>query len=287
MKYIIFFIIGVLFTSCKENEKELFSRLVREWDGKKIVYQHDMRFVTLDNDTNYLFKNEYTIVTYVDSMGCTNCKLQLPQWKRLIAQLDSSKNTSVLFFLHSKDKKEMINVLKRDNFTHPVCFDEEDAFNKLNKLPTDMAFQTFLLDKDNRVVAIGNPIRNPKVKELYLKIILGDKAPKQAHVSQTDIRLSETFIDMGTFDWRKEQKAVFTLTNTGESPLVIIDVATSCGCVSVSYSKEPVRPGKEISLNITYKADHPEYFNKTITVYCNAKASPLKVEIRGMRNDFK
>lgn len=143
--------------------------------------------------------------------------------------------------------------MKRDKFTHPVCFDEEDAFNKLNKLPTDMTFQTFLLDKDNKVVAIGNPIHNPKVKELYLKIILGDKAPEQANVSQTDIRLGETSVDMGTFDWRKEQTAVFTLTNTGESPLVIIDVATSCGCVSASYSKEPVQPGKEISLNVIYK----------------------------------
>lgn len=162
-----------------------------------------------------------------------------------------------------------------------MCFDEEDAFNKLNKLPTDMMFQTFLLDKDNKVVAIGNPIHNPKVKELYLKIILGDKARKQVHVSLTDIRLSETSVDMGTFDWREEQKAVFTLTNTGESPLAIIDVATSCGCVSASCSKEPVRPEKEISLSVTYKADHPEHFNKTITVYCNAKGSPFQLKISG------
>lgn len=175
----------------------------------------------------------------------------------------------------------MINILKRDNFTHPVCLDEEDAFNKLNKLPADMMFQTFLLDKDNRVVAIGNPIHNPKVKELYLKIILGDQAPKQVNASQTDIQLNETSVDMGKFDWHKEQKAIFTIANTGSNPLVIIDVSTSCGCVSASYSKEPVRPGKEISLNVTYKADHPEHFNKTITVYCNTKTSPLKLAIKG------
>lgn len=281
MRYIAVFIIGLLFISCKETKEDRINRLVHEWSGKVIVYPNNLHFTVLGNDTNYLPKNEYTIVTYVDSMGCVSCKLKLMEWKRLITQLDSIKNTSVLVFLHPKDKKEMTRILKRDKFTHPVCFDEEDAFNKLNKLPADMTFQTLLLDKNNKVVAIGNPIHNPKVKELYLKIILGDKAPKRAHVSQTDIQLSETSVDMGTFEWCKEQKAVFTITNTGEAPLAIIDVATSCGCISALYSQEPVRPGKEISLSVIYKADHPEYFNKAITVYCNTKGSPFQLKISG------
>ena len=29
-----------------------------------------------------------------------------------------------------------------------------------------MTFQTFLLDKDNKVAAIGNPVHNPKEKEV-------------------------------------------------------------------------------------------------------------------------
>lgn len=42
-----------------------------------------------------------------------------------------------------------------------------------------MNFQTFLLDRNNRVIAIGNPIYNPKVKELYLKIIKGEKIERR------------------------------------------------------------------------------------------------------------
>lgn len=286
MKYITFFLIGFLLFSCKEAEKDRIKRLVQEWEGKEIIYPDNVRFTVLGNDTNLLFKNEYTIVTYVDSIGCTSCKLQLARWKRLITQLDSMKNTSFLFFLHPKNEKEMTYVLKRDNFTHPVCLDEEDAFNKLNKFPTDMTFQTFLLDKDNKVVAIGNPIHNSKVKELYLKIILGDKKTKQTNVALTDIRLSESSIDMGTFDWCKEQNAIFTITNTGKFPLAIIDVVTSCGCLSSSYSMEPVQPGKRISLSVNYKADYPEYFNKTLTVYCNAKGSPFQLKISGNAKDL-
>lgn len=191
------------------------------------------------------------------------------------------KNTSVLFFLHLKDKKEITYVLKRDNFTHPVCLDEKDAFNKLNKLPTDMAFQTFLLNKDNKVVAIGNPIHNPKVKKLYFKVILGDGALKQVNVSQTDIKMGETSVDMGTFDWRKEQRVVFTITNTGESLLIISDVVTSCGCTSVEYTKELVRLREELKLIVKYKADELGHFSKSIKVFCNTNGSPLLLRITG------
>lgn len=281
MKYIVFFIMGFMLFSCKESDKERMERLVLEWDGREIVYPNNAHFTVFGNDTNYLPKSEYTIVTYVDSVGCTSCKLHLPQWKLLINQLDSIKNTSVLLFLHSKNEKEMAYILKRDHFTHPVCLDNEDTFNKLNKFPTDMMFQTFLLDKYNKVIAMGNPVHNPKVKELYLKIILGDKAPQKEMNNQTTVSCKNTLIDMGKFDWQQEQKTYFTLENTGNGPLAIIDVITSCGCTSVVYSKEPIRPGNSIEFEVHYKADHPEHFNKTINVYCNSASSPIKLEIKG------
>lgn len=102
MRYIVFFIIGLLFVSCKETKEDRINRLVHEWSGKKILYPNNLHFTVLGNDTNYLPKNEYTIVTYIDSIGCASCKLKLMEWKRLITQLDSMKNTSVLFFFTSK-----------------------------------------------------------------------------------------------------------------------------------------------------------------------------------------
>lgn len=283
MKYLLFLISGLFLYSCKETEADRISRLVKEWNGKEIVFPGEMNFQTLGSDTNYLFRSDYSIITYVDSVGCMSCKLQLPRWSDFIAQLDSlnSGSVSVLFFLHPKNKKEMDDILKRAHFTHPVCFDEKDAFNKLNHFPEDMAFQTFLLDKENKVIAIGNPIHNPKVKELYLKMIMGDKAPKKKMNILTYATCSDTIIHMGTFDWHQEQKSTFTLTNSGNSPLVIIDVITSCGCTTVDYGKEPVRPGNSVELKVHYKADHPEHFDKTITVYCNTESSPLKLRIAG------
>lgn len=100
-------------------------------------------------------------------------------------------------------------------------------------------------------------------------------------VIKTKVDIAETFFSLGNFDWQKEQKVTFTLKNTGAKPLVIENVSTSCGCTSVSYSKEPVRSGNSVILNVSYKADHPEHFNKTITVYCNAESSPILLRIAG------
>ena len=95
----------------------------------------------------------------MDSAGCTSCKLQPQMWKKFISMLYSGNGEEipVLFFMHPKNREELIALLENSYFNHPVCIDEDDAFNRLNHFPSDMSFQTFLLDKDNKVVVIGNP----------------------------------------------------------------------------------------------------------------------------------
>ena len=144
-------------------------------------------------------------------------------------------------------------------------------------------FHTYLLSKDHRIVAIGNPVLNPKVKELYLKIIQGkplqDKDDKKK--VQTTVSLDTTALSLGKFPWQEGQQTTFRLKNTGEKPLVIQDVVTSCGCLTVDYPQELVQPGKEAVIGVTYKADSPGYFNKVVTVYCNTEDAPIKLWVKG------
>ena len=173
--------------------------------------------------------------------------------------------------------------MREENFLYPVCFDDKDSLNKLNHFPTDMNFQTFLLDRHNKVLAVGNPAYNPQVRTFYLKIIQGkplqDKDKKKQ--VQTTVSLDTTTLSLGKFPWQEEQQATFTLKNTGDELLVIHDVVTSCGCLEVDYSPEPVRPGKEAILHLTYKADYAGYVSKTVQVYCNAAGSPIKFRVKG------
>ncbi|MBQ3610059.1 MAG: DUF1573 domain-containing protein [Bacteroidaceae bacterium] len=144
-----------------------------------------------------------------------------------------------------------------------------------------MMFQTFLLDKENKVVAIGNPVLNPKVRELYVRLIAGNEGTKSS-TTQTQVSVSQTVVDFGKFPMHEKKEHSFALINTGNNVLAVQDVITSCGCTKAEYSKEPVRPGGTLEVKVIYEADEPGRFNKSITVYCNAEKSPLQLTIRGL-----
>ena len=284
LKFFLGLCVCLLMVSCSESEKERLSRLVQEWEGKEILFPAHSTFTIQGKDTvDFDFKGAaYTIVTYIDSVGCTSCKLQLHRWKELVKEVDSLTNGDVpfLFYFHPKDIKELRYLTRRDAFTYPVCFDEKDDFNRLNRFPSEMMFQTFLLDKENRVIALGNPIQNPKVKELYLNLIkgMGESTSKER---LTTVSINSTVIDFGSFPKEEKQERSFILTNTGNGLLVIQDIVTSCGCTKVEYSKEPVRPGETLEVKVIYEAEQAEHFNKTVTVYCNAENSPLRLTVKG------
>lgn len=274
----------VFLSSCQESEKERVARLVKEWNGKEILFPSRSVFTVQGRDTvDFAFADaEYKVVTYIDSVGCTSCKLQLSRWKEFMQEVDSMVSAPVpfLFYFHPKDMRELCYITRSNGFSYPVCFDEMDVFNGLNHFPAEMTFQTFLLDSANRVVALGNPVHSPRVKELYLKVLTGNKAVK-AETPMTEVRADMTEIDFGSFPWSERQERTFTLTNTGRNVLVIHDVVTSCGCTKVEYSKEGIRPGKQAKLTVAYEAEKAEHFSKTVTVYCNAGNSPLRVKVTG------
>ena len=273
-----------MLASCEESREEAMLRLVNEWNGKEIKFPSRSVFTIQGKDTvDFEFGSaDYKVVSYIDSVGCTSCKLQLPRWKKLVAKVDSLTDGRVpfLFYFHPKDMKELRYLTRRDDFTYPVCFDEKDELNRLNCFPSDMTFQTFLLDKDNKVVAMGNPVLNPKIKELYLNLVTGSYSSKSSKQT-TQVSVNQTELDFGTFSKEEKQEGSFVLTNTGNGLLVIQDIITSCGCTKVEYSKEPVRPGSTLEVKVIYEAEQVEHFNKTVTVYCNAENSPLRLTVKG------
>ena len=71
-----------------------------------------------------------------------------------------------------------------------------------------------------------------------------------------------------------------TIENTGEYPLIIYDIETSCGCTEVEWNKKPVKKGDFGRIKITYQDKYPGPFMKTITVYGNI-SKPLTCKIIG------
>ena len=193
---------------------------------------------------------------------------------------------SYLFVFHPKDQRdfaELKYLMKRDNFSYPVWIDLEDSFNKMSKLPMESAFHTLLVDKQNKVAAIGDPFQNARIKELYLNMFSGNLKQDQSEAHLTEIAADQSIVDLGEFDWKTPKEAIFRLKNTGKNKLVVNDVVASCGCISVDFPKTPINSGENAIITVTYKADKPEFFSKALIVYANTK-TPLKLTVKGSAN---
>ena len=251
-------------------------RIVKEWTGKTLSIP-DIEPLYL-NDSVYKFDGEkdYKILLYVDSTGCISCKLRMYIW---IANIEEMKSkVDFLFYFCPKQIDPFVEYLRREGLNIPVYIDTADILNRINKLPDNHSFQCFLLDKNNKVLAIGNPAHNFKVWELYKKIITGKPSEKQI---LTTVEAESIEIELKDLQVGKTSEAVFRLTNTGSNPLTIMRVETSCGCTVPEWEKQPVAAGKTTEIKVKITPEKQEFFHKTVTVHCNTEKGRIVLYIKG------
>lgn len=268
--------------SCKDKTEERIESLVQEWQGKEIKFPDNPIFTQYVKDTvDYQIPaSDYKVVMYVDSIGCVSCKLQLPRWKEFIDQVDSVCNKGVpfLFFFQPKDNQELRRILRIDNFSLPVCIDTEDRFNKLNHFPSEMMFQTFLLDKDNKVVVIGNPIHNLKVRDLYLQKIAGITVNE---LPETLLVTNQEEYDMGIVGKEETKAQQVILRNNGTEIFKLKGITTSCECTTTEQNWTEIAPGETATLTVYYKAEEPGDFYRTVTIYGNIPGESMMLSFVG------
>jgi len=72
----------------------------------------------------------------------------------------------------------------------------------------------------------------------------------------------------------------FKYTNTGDEPLILSNVGTTCGCTVPDWSKDPVAAGEKGEFTVKFNsAGKMGKQNKVITVYSNAKTAVTRVSI--------
>lgn len=280
--YLVILLYGILF-SCSENRKESIRHIIGKWERKEVFFPEHPVFTIQGKDTVFPMdnKSQYKVLTYVDTIGCTSCKLQLPKWKKLISEFDSVSHGRVdfLFYMHPKSRKEVIYLLRRDAFSFPVCIDDHDSLNILNHFPQDEMFHTFLLDGENRIVAIGNPIRNPRIKELFLKVISEGSQLHHSNTTRAVVNVSD--VNFGVIKQGKDYSKTVIVRNIGNNPLVITDVAVSCDCVKVIVHQDTIPPNNSAEIVVCYRSDHSVDFEETIRFMTNSYPELPNIKISG------
>ena len=268
--------------SCQKNDRAKVESLVKEWNNKEIRFPDNPVFTRFVTDTvpYRIPKTDYKVVVFVDSVGCISCKLQLPKWKEFMHEVDSLSDGNVpfVFFFQTKDVRELRYILRRDSFSHPVCIDTEDSFYKLNRFPKEMMFQTFLIDSENRVKVIGNPIHNLSVKDLYLKEIAGIEA---VSLPVTTLEADSAEYHYGVVGENMTASRKVILKNTGNEVFRIKGTTTSCDCMTAEYDWNEIPPGGKAAMTVDYKAEEPGDFWRTITIYGNVSGKSVTLDFWG------
>mgnify|MGYP001162162939 FL=1 len=93
--------------------------------------------------------------------------------------------------------------------------------------------------------------------------------------------------DMETIDYGDITKGsngvrTFTFENTGDAPLDIQGVRSSCGCTIPKKPEAPIEPGKKGEITVRYDTNRVGIFRKTITVNTNvSNAAIIALKIKG------
>ncbi|GAB2976394.1 hypothetical protein GCM10027049_09050 [Mucilaginibacter puniceus] len=74
----------------------------------------------------------------------------------------------------------------------------------------------------------------------------------------------------------------FKFTNTGPSPLIISTATASCGCTVPEWPKEPIQPGQDGNIKVTFDSANKEGLqDKQITVTANTSPAQNVVHLVG------
>jgi hypothetical protein len=126
------------------------------------------------------------------------------------------------------------------------------------------------------VTACGNQNEEGKIST---DLVTNPKSASQPSDKQPVITFEKTEHDFGTILQGERVAYTFHFTNTGNVPLLISSVNSSCGCTVGDFSRDPIAPGKSGTIKATYDSKgHHGFQSRTLTVVTNT--NPNKTVLR-------
>ncbi|MCX2719275.1 DUF1573 domain-containing protein [Lentiprolixibacter aurantiacus] len=88
-------------------------------------------------------------------------------------------------------------------------------------------------------------------------------------------------LDYGVIEKGSDGVRVFEFTNTGDAPLIITKVSSSCGCTIPKKPEKPILPGETGEIQVKYDTKRVGPIRKAITVISNASTPTKVLKIKG------
>ena len=98
---------------------------------------------------------------------------------------------------------------------------------------------------------------------------------------KSEITFKKMVIDYGTIEKGANGVRDFIFTNTGDAPLIISNVRSTCGCTIPKKPEKPILPGESDKIQVKYDTKRVGFIRKSITVTSNASNPNVILKITG------
>ena len=96
------------------------------------------------------------------------------------------------------------------------------------------------------------------------------------------IEFKSNVVDYGEIIKGSDGIRIFTFINSGDMPLEITKVYSSCGCTIPKKPEAPIAPGEAGEIQVKYDTNRVGPIRKTITVNSNSAETPIvSLKIKG------
>jgi hypothetical protein len=131
---------------------------------------------------------------------------------------------------------------------------------------------------------------NGEEKEQLSPEIINNPATASAPADSGEVALPEFSFEkdqhhFGVITQGEKVTYSFKFKNTGKGPLIISSASATCGCTVPEYTKDPVQPGEEGYINVTFNSEGKAGMeSKTVTLIANTipntKVLTISAEIK-------
>ncbi len=278
----------LLLTGCSGQGNRVIAADIEKWHRKEIIIPASLKYYVKGEQVDYDIDDcDFKLVTYVRSGSCSSCMMKLKEWRKALADFDtiSTRDINLVMIVSSDTPDKIALIARQDDFNYPIAIDSPGVTDSINGFPEDSRFCSFLLNRYNRVVAIGNPATNPNIRELYIRRICGEK-PTSLKKGKIPVEIVDRSSALGVIDPGSYIERELRIRSRADSILKIRSIVPDCDCVKASADKDELQPGQHIDIVLGLHADTiAGKFMKQITVFFDGYEDPMTIKIHGFINN--
>lgn len=177
MKNLVACFFAMMLLSCSLQDRKI--NALHDLYGQQISFPDSMLIASNGKLEKLQYRHDRpSVLCWLDSSVCNPCAVKgLYMWDDLIniGRSDSMSFDVVFVFTPKHDNRDVIleEIMKRPAFNGIIMIDDDYSFINRNQNVYKKIeyFNTYLIDSEDTVKIVGNPIRNDSMWDLYLKTL--------------------------------------------------------------------------------------------------------------------